>query len=181
MRTLSRFFLTLLIVANGALVSAGGSLGFEEIQPILERDPALGKWLLENLEFKPSASGTRLGRHWTELGGARQGPYFVDATTKDTSTPLFVTIETNITYFAGKKKLWSGEATHGEIPDELFDKIIKNADSFTETLRAVRMENVKKPGKSKAKKETSDEDESSDDEEEDDEDTGDKAADMEKE
>jgi hypothetical protein len=138
MRILTRFLFALLLLFAAAPSVAGGSLSFQEVERILEADP-VGQWLLANLEFVRTAAGVRLGNHWEHLSGARQGPYTVDAITRDGSKPVFVTIETNITYYAGEKELWSGEATHGSIPNEKFTEIVKKADSKTETFRGVHI------------------------------------------
>lgn len=142
-RVLSHRFIIAVLLANASFLLtaplyAGGSLGFDEIRPMLERNK-LGQWLLNNLDFEDGAGGTRLGHHWKHLGGARQGPYNVTATLKGSGTTVTVQIATDITYYAGKEKLWSGASTYGRIPDQLEGRIIDEADRFTETLRCVQI------------------------------------------
>ena len=143
MRRLATAVLVFGIMSASTAAFAGGSLFFREVRPILENDP-LGRWLLSEFEFADSASGTRLGSHFAHLGGARIGPYYVSATAKDTSLTLLLQIETDITYFAGKENLWSGQATFGDIPDQLFTRITKEADRYSESFRGVHLEVEKK-------------------------------------
>ena len=67
---------TLLLGLTAQLASAGGTLGFEEIVPILRENPAIWAQLEAEYLLPESAFGEiRLGPHFKRLSGARTGPY----------------------------------------------------------------------------------------------------------
>jgi len=55
---------------------AGGSLGVEDLDRVLDSNPELKRLLHESIELGPVGDGLRLGRHFGEnLVGRRIGPY----------------------------------------------------------------------------------------------------------
>lgn len=55
---------------------AGGSLGVEDLDRVLDSNPELKRLLHESIELGPMGTGLRLGRHFGEnLVGRRIGPY----------------------------------------------------------------------------------------------------------
>lgn len=95
-RTLLFLAMTLLC-APGALCWAGGSFALEDIKPILEKAPAVAKWLNETLDLDETGDATRIGQNVNpRLGGTRVGPYTILAKPKDAAGPFVfeVTIET---------------------------------------------------------------------------------------
>ncbi|MFD2256570.1 hypothetical protein ACFSSA_07780 [Luteolibacter algae] len=54
---------------------AGGSVDRGQIIELLKKNESLWKYLSATLDFDAAGSAVRLGRHWTEMGGARVAPY----------------------------------------------------------------------------------------------------------
>lgn len=59
---------------------AGGTLGSEELDALLKQQPDVREFLTSTLKLSDSAyAEVRLGEHFKNLGGARIGPYTIQA------------------------------------------------------------------------------------------------------
>ena len=95
------FWLVMAVLLSwpGALAWAGGSFGFEDIQPILQQQPVLAQWLTGGLDFDETGDAVRIGQNVNpRFGGRRVGPYVILAKPKGASGPftLEVTVETDL-------------------------------------------------------------------------------------
>jgi hypothetical protein len=91
--------LAVLISLPGSSAWAGGSFAFEDLQPILNQQPGLAKWLTDGLEFAETGEAVRIGQNVNaRFGGLRIGPYVILAKPKGASGPftLELTIETEL-------------------------------------------------------------------------------------
>lgn len=91
--------LAVLVSLPGASAWAGGSFAFEDLQPILQQEPVLAKWLTGGLEFAETGDAVRIGQNVNpRFGGRRIGPYVILAKPKGASGPftLEVTVETEL-------------------------------------------------------------------------------------
>ena len=91
--------LALLISLPGSSARAGGSFAFEDLQPILNQQPVMAKWLTDGLEFAESGDAMRIGQKVNpRFGGRRIGPYVILAKPKGAAGPftLEVTVETEL-------------------------------------------------------------------------------------
>lgn len=89
--------LALLLSWTSSAAWAGGSFAFEDLQPILNQQPVLAKWLTGGLDFDQTGDAVRLGQNVNpRFGGRRIGPYVILAKPKGASGPfsLEVTVET---------------------------------------------------------------------------------------
>ncbi len=90
-------------VVSAQPVCAAGSLAFEEVRHLIP-EPVL-KHLESAYTIDPVGAATRLGRHYTELGGSRIGPYHFRATAKKNADLVFeLTLQTDVAFLdtAGK-------------------------------------------------------------------------------
>lgn len=63
-----------------APVSAGGTLAFSDLLPLLKQKPELSGFLLDSYHLPDSAfARIRIGSHFQHLGGRRLGPYLFKA------------------------------------------------------------------------------------------------------
>ena len=91
--------LAVLISLPGSSAWAGGSFAFADLQPILNQQPGLAKWLTDGLEFAETGEAVRIGQNVNpRFGGRRIGPYVILAKPKGASGPftLELTIETEL-------------------------------------------------------------------------------------
>jgi hypothetical protein len=91
--------LALFISWPGSAARAGGSFAWEDLQPILNQQPVLAKWLTGGLEFAETGDAIRIGQNVNpRFGGRRVGPYVILAKPKGAAGPftLEVTVETRL-------------------------------------------------------------------------------------
>jgi hypothetical protein len=80
---------TLLLSVSTTSSFAGGSLGSDELLPLLAQKPEIRDAILSSLVLSDSAFGeVRLGSHFTHLGGERLGPYTIRAKVKQSGKPI---------------------------------------------------------------------------------------------
>jgi hypothetical protein len=98
---LKTIFLLAFIVPKLSL--AGGTLGTDELGPLLAQMPVVREFLRSSLRLSESAySPIRLGPDFVHLSGARTGPYEIDATAINDGKPLVVVLCTSIRYLDSK-------------------------------------------------------------------------------
>lgn len=128
---------TLLFLAAANNCFAGASFDFEKhLRPLLERDSALGRHLLDTLEFGRVGVSTRVGRRASRhLGGTRIGPYEIPARPKGSKGAFIfrVTIEA--------EQVYSDASGKSMLPDEenIFE-ILDKAVSVNETPKSFKIE-----------------------------------------
>ncbi len=94
---------TFLFALNSATL-AGGSFNLSDIQELLQQQPK--RWAEIQMAYDVEDVGTarRFGRQWEHLGGARCGPYQLQAREKGSSgSPTYkIIIYTNISFLDNK-------------------------------------------------------------------------------
>lgn len=91
--------LVALLTLLGSAAWAGGSFALEDLQPILQQQPVLAKWLTGGLDFDETGDAVRIGQNVNpRFGGLRVGPYVILAKPKGAAGPfaLEVTVETEL-------------------------------------------------------------------------------------
>ncbi len=92
--------MAVLVPLPGSAAWAGGSFSFEQdLQPILNQQPVLAKWLTGGLDFDETGDALRIGQNVNpRFGGRRIGPYVILAKPKGAAGPftLEVTVETDL-------------------------------------------------------------------------------------
>jgi hypothetical protein len=82
------FLCALVIGGAPSTVLAGGSVGFEQVQPLLLEQPATYRWLVSTLRLPSSAfAQVRFASYFRKLGGRRMGPYSFTAQTRESAHP----------------------------------------------------------------------------------------------
>ena len=95
-----------------ALSVAGGSVGLADIDPLLRQKPALREFLASSLKLDDTAmAAIRFGPHVKHLGGARMGPYTIQAHPKTSrnAAPIEIVLCTDARFFDS-----SGQAVQDE-------------------------------------------------------------------
>jgi hypothetical protein len=91
MRLNSLLFIAALILPR--LCAAGGTLGTEELGRLIAQMPVVRDLLGSSVRLSDSAfAEVRLGPHFKNLGGARMGPYTIQATSKKDGSALVVVL-----------------------------------------------------------------------------------------
>lgn len=109
---------------------AGGSFIFQEdLEPLLEKDRRIGAFIMKSMDFDDVGDATRLGRHFSHLGGKRIGPYSVYAKTKGSTGPynLIVTVKTEATFIDEDGR----PLDHGKAGQRLFDDSVNCIEKIT--------------------------------------------------
>jgi hypothetical protein len=69
-----------------SIALAGGTVGFEQVEPLLREQPATYRWLASTLRFPDSAfAQVRFAPYFRKLGGGRMGPYSFTAQPRDSA------------------------------------------------------------------------------------------------
>jgi hypothetical protein len=109
---------------------AGGTLGTDQLVPLMEQKPAVYDALKKSLEFSDSAwAWVRFGDSWPKLNGARMGPYEIEATVRGSKEKALVVLCTKPTYF---------DSSDHKLPD-----LTDQAASFNEELTTVMLEQTR--------------------------------------
>jgi hypothetical protein len=90
--------LSLALVLAPVLCVAGGTVGLNEIDPLLREKPAIRAFLLSSLNLDDTVmAAVRFGPHFEHLGGARMGPYLLQGRPKGPKdgTPLEIVLCTD--------------------------------------------------------------------------------------
>lgn len=97
----------LLIVALASSLQATGSMGTDEIMPLLKQNPELFRLITESLELSPGASGSRIGQSVnSRLGGTRVAPYYLRAKPKGAADWTYdVRIDADVVYLDDNGKI----------------------------------------------------------------------------
>lgn len=83
----------LLLSVSATSGFAGGSLGTDELLPLLAQKPEIRDAILSSLVLSDSAFGeVRLGSDFTHLGGERLGPYTIRAKVKQSGKPIQIVL-----------------------------------------------------------------------------------------
>lgn len=116
-----------------AICSAGGTLGTEQVDALLQQWPTVRAFLTASLEMEDSAfAEIRLGSHFKHLGAWRLGPYTVRARPRSPAagaSPIRVVVCTEARFIDEAGKVIKEDS------DALFD-----AARVEETLTAVMIE-----------------------------------------
>jgi hypothetical protein len=92
------------LFAFAAATLAGGSFNLSDIQELLQQQPKRWAEIRRDYDVEDVGTATRFGRQWEHLGGARCGPYELQARKKGSSgSPTHtITIYTKISFFDSK-------------------------------------------------------------------------------
>lgn len=106
---------------------AGGTLGTDELSPLIAQMPVIRDLLYSSVILSDSAyAEVRLGPHFKKLGGARMGPYSIEAKSKKDGSTLVVILCTKVRFLSSSGK-------------ELPEARIEAAESIEEKLTGVML------------------------------------------
>ena len=99
------FYFACASATTARLCNAGGTLSSAEIVPLLQQQPAVYEALLDGFTLRDSAfAENRLAYYFDNLGGARLGPYEIEATSKNSQKKMTVVICTKATFHYSQAK-----------------------------------------------------------------------------
>ena len=129
---ISRLLFPLVAVFVAGTCHAGGSVSFEDVEPLLRTQPATHKWLSSTLELPEMADAEiRFGNEFKHLGGARMGPYTFRAKVKGSTPPveIDVTVCTTAEFLdkSGKKVTKAVEKTAVKVSEKLAAILVRDA------------------------------------------------------
>ena len=108
MRQKLNFLAAVLVLGVAQGAAAGGTLGTEELDPLLAQKPVLRAALLGAFNLSESAFGAvRLGHHFPNLSGRRLGPYFILATAKQSHEPVQIVLCTSYAFIGNQGQVLS--------------------------------------------------------------------------
>lgn len=117
------------LLSAAGLCAAGGTLGTEELEPLMAQKPNVYAAITSSLVLSESAlAETRLGSHFPHLGGARIGPYTIRATTQD-GRSIEVVLCTSYRLLDGKGRPVS-------------EAMLESAETIDERLEAVLIQEL---------------------------------------
>jgi hypothetical protein len=130
MARVARFCAVLACVLIPSVCAGAGTVGLADIEPLLRQKPQITTFLMSSLDMGATVmAAVRFGAHVKHLGGARMGPYIIQArpkTSKDAS-PIEVVLCTDARFIDA-----SGRVTEDEM----------NAVRLEETLTVVLLREV---------------------------------------
>jgi hypothetical protein len=131
MVTRLRFCSALILLAAPSVSIGAGTVNFSEVVPLLEQKPGIRMFLMSSLDMDSTVTAAvRFGSHLRYLGGARMGPYIIQARPKlpENAARIEVVLCTDAQFFDA-----SGKVTRDQF----------NAARLEETLTAVMLRDVK--------------------------------------
>lgn len=94
-------FLLLSLALSASPGLAGGTLGTEELRPLLQQQPGVHEALTSSMNLAETAyAEVRLGSHFAHLGGARVGPYTIKATVRQSRKDIEVVLCTKARFLS---------------------------------------------------------------------------------
>lgn len=127
-------------VTSTQSADAGGSVAFEDIRHLIP-EPVI-KHLESTYTIDPVGDATRLGRHYTELGGARVGPYHFRVTAKQNADLVFeLTLQTDVAFLNADEKATDDPGAAAYIREQLLScELVSNlAPTDTATPAPIAM------------------------------------------
>lgn len=122
---LKSIFIAALLVPK--LCAAGGTLATNELNPLIGQMPVVRDLLSSSVRLSDSAfAEVRLGPHFKTLGGARMGPYTIQARSRRDGSALVVVLCTKARFLS---------STGQELPEAR----IEEATSIEEKLTGVML------------------------------------------
>lgn len=122
MRAVIRFVIAVACIAIPAVSIGGGTVSLAEIDPLLRQKPLIRAFLISSLDMDATVmAAVRFGSHVKGLGGARMGPYIIQArpkTPKDAS-PLEVVLCTDARFFDASGKTTQDETSAVRFEEKL--------------------------------------------------------------
>lgn len=118
--------LQVLLAISASQCFAGGTMNAEELKQLIGQKPAIGEALAYSFELSDSAyAEIRLGSHFKYLGGARVGPYTIQATLKTSHKRIFVILCTKARFLDDRGvELQPGKEEYAQGIDEKLISVV---------------------------------------------------------
>ena len=132
MRVRRSLWVLLASLAVPSTSTAGGTIGLDEIDPLLRQRPALRRFLMSSLEFESTAmAAVRLGSHFEHLGGARIGPCLLQGRPRGSKNgePLEVVLCTQPRFLDAAGEVAAEETKATRVEEKLMEVVLREAHS----------------------------------------------------
>jgi Ran GTPase-activating protein (RanGAP) involved in mRNA processing and transport len=131
MATIIRFIALSFLMAPGIGLAAG-TVGLADIDPLLKQKPEIRNYLMSTLDMDSTVmAAVRFGSHVKHLGGARMGPYIIQARPKTpkNAAPLEVVLCTDARFFDESGNTTEDEANAARLEEKLTVVMLRAAGS----------------------------------------------------
>jgi hypothetical protein len=131
MAMVNRFIVLGFLMVPGICLGAG-TVSLAEIDPLLQQKTQIRTFLMSSLDMDSTAmAAVRLGSHVKYLGGARMGPYIVQARPKAPkgAAPLEVVLCTEARFFDASGKMTDDEMKAVRLEEKLTLVMLRELNS----------------------------------------------------
>jgi hypothetical protein len=127
-----RFFAALALAMLPGLGLAAGTVGLADVDPLLRQKPRLRAFLMSAFDMDGTVTAAvRFGPHLKYLGGARTGPYMIQARPKapKDAAPLEIVLCTDARFFDASGKPTQDETNAARVEEKLAAVMLREAGS----------------------------------------------------
>jgi len=132
MATVFRLFFVLTFAVVPCVCAGAGTVSFSEIDPLLAQKPHIRMFLLSTLDMDGTVmAAVRFGSHFKYLGGARMGPYIIQARPKTpkNANPIEVVLCTDARFLDASGKVTQDEANAAHLAETLTVVMLRDVNS----------------------------------------------------
>ncbi|MGE5215471.1 MAG: hypothetical protein ACM3SP_00550 [Chloroflexota bacterium] len=132
MRKVFSFFIVLISALRPEVCIGGGTVSFADIDPLLRQQPQVRNFLMSTLDMDGTVmAAVRFGSHVKYLGGARMGPYMIQARRKSLkdAPPLEVILCTDARFFDESGKMTEDEVNAVRLEEKLTVVMLRQVNS----------------------------------------------------
>jgi Ran GTPase-activating protein (RanGAP) involved in mRNA processing and transport len=127
-----RFFIVLAYVMLPGVCIGGGTVSLAEIDSLLQQKPPVRNFLMSSLDMNSTVmAAVRFGSHANYLGGARMGPYIIQARPKSPrdASPLEVVLCTDARFFDASGSVTEDEMNAVRLEEKLTVVMLREVNS----------------------------------------------------
>lgn len=132
MRKVFSLIIVLIATLRPDICIGGGTVGFADIDPLLRQKPQVRNFLMSTLDMNSTVlAAVRFGTHVKYLGGARMGPYMIQARPKSSkdAPPLEVILCTDARFFDASGKMTEDEVNAVRLEEKLTVVMLREVNS----------------------------------------------------
>ncbi len=127
-----RFCAVLACVLIPSVCAGAGTVGLADIEPLLRQKPQITTFLMSSLDMDATVmAAVRFGAHVKHLGGARMGPYIIQArpkTSKD-ALPIEVVLCTDARFIDASGRVTEDEMNAVRLEEKLTVVLLREVNS----------------------------------------------------
>ncbi len=127
-----RFCAVLACVMIPSVCAGAGTVGLADIEPLLRQKPQITTFLMSSLDMDATVmAAVRFGAHVKHLGGARMGPYFIQARPKASkdASPIEVVLCTDARFIDASGRVTEDEMNAVRLEEKLTVVLLREVNS----------------------------------------------------